>query len=422
MLANGLDWARRGFAVRVAVIGLLAGVGPAATVVVVAAGGLAWLHGGWVFAAPILTVAGVLVGPAIAVGLLTLPTLVRLGRTVAPAERPAVAASPLHASAAAAVVAIYRALAVVAQPPYVGALVGGLAIVAVAAALSVASQRAIAAYRSDGHPTPRARATRWAIVSLAGVAPVTGLSAQAAASSCLPDSYSHVDHAQESADAPHRRVTELTGPADEPADRAVTLTAQTATVTIEDGTTVDAWAFNGSVPGPELRVTVGELLEVTLTNRDIPDGVTIHWHGVEVPNAEDGVAGVTPDAVYPGESHVYRFRPNRAGTFWYHSHQSSSIQVARGLHGVLVVEPSEVDSETVESETANSEAVDREAVDLAVAVHTWDQYDVATLGLPPVQRVGAGASVRLRLLNTDNTPVRVRGLRHADAARGHRRQ
>lgn len=94
LLANGLDRARRAFAVRVAVVGLLAGAGLVATVAVVAAGVLAGVHGGWVFAAPILTVAGVLVGPAIAAALLTPPALVRLARTVAPAERPAVAAAP----------------------------------------------------------------------------------------------------------------------------------------------------------------------------------------------------------------------------------------------------------------------------------------------------------------------------------------
>ena len=67
------------------------------------------------------------------------------------------------------------------------------------------------------------------------------------------------------------------------------------------------------MPGPELRVHQGDLVEVTLRNKDVKDGVTIHWHGVDLPNAEDGVAGVTQDAVPPGGSYVYRFRATRSG-------------------------------------------------------------------------------------------------------------
>ena len=85
----------------------------------------------------------------------------------------------------------------------------------------------------------------------------------------------------------------------------------------------------------------GDLVEVELTNADVERGVTIDWHGVDVPNAEDGVAGVTQDAVLPGGRHVYRFRVEQMGTFWYHTHQVSSKEVRRGLFGVFVIEPSE---------------------------------------------------------------------------------
>lgn len=104
-------------------------------------------------------------------------------------------------------------------------------------------------------------------------------------------------------------VATLTGPSGTP-DRAVTLTAE------RDG---GRWTFDGTVPGPQLRFRVGELVQVTLVNRDVPAGVTLHWHGLDVPNAEDGVAGVTQDAVKPGSRYVYRFRPDQVGTFWYHS-------------------------------------------------------------------------------------------------------
>ena len=81
------------------------------------------------------------------------------------------------------------------------------------------------------------------------------------------------------------------------------------------------YTVNGTSPGPLLEATVGDLVEVTLVNENITEGTTLHWHGVDVPNAADGVAGVTQDAVGPGEEFVYRFVVEQAGTFWYHSHQ-----------------------------------------------------------------------------------------------------
>jgi FtsP/CotA-like multicopper oxidase with cupredoxin domain len=78
---------------------------------------------------------------------------------------------------------------------------------------------------------------------------------------------------------------------------------------------------------------------VKLVNKDVDGGVTIHWHGVDVPNAEDGVAGVTQDAVRPGHAFTYRFRMRQAGTFWYHTHEVSSEGVRRGLYGVLISQP-----------------------------------------------------------------------------------
>ena len=103
-------------------------------------------------------------------------------------------------------------------------------------------------------------------------------------------------------------VAGLEGPQDGEPDASFTLTARQGTLRLPSGRTIDALTFNGKSPGPELRVHHGDLVEVTLRNEDVDGGVTIHWHGVDVPNAEDGVAGVTQDAVMPGGSHRYRFR------------------------------------------------------------------------------------------------------------------
>jgi FtsP/CotA-like multicopper oxidase with cupredoxin domain len=80
---------------------------------------------------------------------------------------------------------------------------------------------------------------------------------------------------------------------------------------------------------------------VTLVNTDVEEGVSLHWHGVDVPNAEDGVPGVTQNAVRTGGQHVYRFVPNRSGTFWYHPHRDAPHTVERGLFGALITEDGE---------------------------------------------------------------------------------
>ncbi|MFC7549709.1 multicopper oxidase family protein [Plantactinospora sp. GCM10030261] len=167
--------------------------------------------------------------------------------------------------------------------------------------------------------------------------------------------------------------------------RQFTLTAGTATVNVGGGD-VAAWAFNGQVPGPELIATVGDVLEVTLRNRDIARGVTLHWHGYDVPNRQDGVPGVTQDAVLPGQEFVYRFRADQVGTYWYHTHAVSDIGVRKGLYGVLVVRPGPATG-----------------VDVTVPVHTLAGRP---LPAPRTERVQAGTPVRLRLVNTDSTTHR----------------
>ena len=105
------------------------------------------------------------------------------------------------------------------------------------------------------------------------------------------------------------------------------------------GRSMPGFTVNGTSPGPEIRALQGQLIEVRLRNESVADGVTLHWHGVDVPNAMDGVAGVTQDAVPVGGEFSYRFVADQAGSYWYHSHQVSNPQVAGGLLGSLVVLP-----------------------------------------------------------------------------------
>ncbi|NHW34655.1 multicopper oxidase family protein [Paenibacillus aceris] len=185
-------------------------------------------------------------------------------------------------------------------------------------------------------------------------------------------------------------VADLTGPREGTPDRHFTLSAQKKTVTLSSGKTVDAWTYNGQIPGPELRMKEGELIEVTLLNLDIEQGVTAHWHGLDVPNAEDGVAGATQNAVMPGKSYTYRFRAEQVGTFWYHSHQDSREAVSMGLFGALIVEPKTEPLQPVR--------------DITVMTHRWKGASIAIGASDQLERlaIAPGTPVRMRLINTDD--------------------
>ncbi|MFC3844727.1 multicopper oxidase family protein [Paenibacillus sp. MAH-36] len=185
-------------------------------------------------------------------------------------------------------------------------------------------------------------------------------------------------------------VADLAGPREGIPDRHFTLTAQKKTVTLSSGKTVDAWTYNGQIPGPELRMKEGELIEVTLINQDIEQGVTAHWHGLDVPNAEDGVAGATQNAVMPGETYTYRFRAEQVGTFWYHSHQDSREAVSMGLFGALIVEPKTEPFQPVK--------------DITVMTHRWKGASIAVGASDQLERmaIAPGTPVRMRLINTDD--------------------
>jgi FtsP/CotA-like multicopper oxidase with cupredoxin domain len=116
--------------------------------------------------------------------------------------------------------------------------------------------------------------------------------------------------------------------------------ASPARVNLGAGPDFIAWTYNGQVPGPEIRVKEGEIIRVVLQNY-LPEGTTIHWHGIPIVNRMDGVPGVTQEVVKPGEIFVYEFEAKPAGTYLYHSH--AGYQLDQGLYGPLIIEPSKPD-------------------------------------------------------------------------------
>ena len=138
-------------------------------------------------------------------------------------------------------------------------------------------------------------------------------------------------------------------------------------------------------------------------NESVANGATLHWHGIDVPNAADGVAGITQDAVPVGGRHVYRFEATDAGTYWYHSHQVSHVQVERGLLGAIVIDPAEPAAIPAD-------------LDVTALLHVYGGQHTLN-GRAEDEHVEAepGSTVRVRVINTDQgtasvwsaTPYRV---------------
>ena len=105
----------------------------------------------------------------------------------------------------------------------------------------------------------------------------------------------------------------------------------------EDGGLSDLWLYNGKLPGPEIRVKRGERVKVRFKN-SLDEPTSVHWHGIRIDNAMDGVSGLTQPEVQPGETFDYDFVAPDAGTYWYHAHHMSWNQVPRGLAGPLIIE------------------------------------------------------------------------------------
>jgi FtsP/CotA-like multicopper oxidase with cupredoxin domain len=107
-------------------------------------------------------------------------------------------------------------------------------------------------------------------------------------------------------------------------------------------TWVNAYAFNGQVPGPTLRFKQGDRVRINVTNH-LPESTTVHWHGLILPNVMDGPANVTQDPIKNGGTYRYEFTAVQSGTYFYHSHDHVDRQQALGLYGALLIEPAVAD-------------------------------------------------------------------------------
>lgn len=190
------------------------------------------------------------------------------------------------------------------------------------------------------------------------------------------------------------------------------LTAAPTPIQLVSAGTTPAWCFDGGFPATVIRARQGKKIRILFQNR-LPESTTIHWHGIRIDIAMDGVPFLTQPLIEPGADFIYEFTPPDAGTFWYHPHQNSVVQLGKGLVGILVVD----EAEPVPFD-----------LDLPLALKTWHINDDGSfspfsiprnafrMGTPgswetvngqqrPEYPVPAGGLIRLRFANVDNTVI-----------------
>jgi FtsP/CotA-like multicopper oxidase with cupredoxin domain len=176
----------------------------------------------------------------------------------------------------------------------------------------------------------------------------------------------------------------------------------------------EVWTYNGTVPGPVLRYRQGERLRIEVENALDAD-TTVHWHGIRLPNAMDGVPHLTqPPIAAKGGRFTYEFDLPDAGTFWYHPHLGSPEQVGRGLYGALIVEeraPPAVDRDLVW--VLSDWRLDGDASLVANFGNAMDSSHAGRIGntvtvngaIQESFPVRAGERIRLRLINASNARI-----------------
>jgi FtsP/CotA-like multicopper oxidase with cupredoxin domain len=176
----------------------------------------------------------------------------------------------------------------------------------------------------------------------------------------------------------------------------------------------EVWTYGGSVPGPELRFRQGERLKLEVENA-LGEETTVHWHGIRLPNAMDGVPRLTQAPIAAnGGKFVYEFELTDAGTYWYHPHLGGGEQLGRGLYGALIVEerdPPAVDRDVVWM--LSDWRLDREARIRADFGNAMDASHAGRIGntvtvngsIRDFFNVSAGERVRLRLINASSARI-----------------
>ena len=211
----------------------------------------------------------------------------------------------------------------------VGSVLGGMVLVPSATMISI----------GRAQTAPVAAASAPAAATKPAAAPVAKPAAVAKPAGAAPAS-GHAGHGVSHADqvATSTKGNQPLEPRIVDGVKNFDLTASVVQWEVARGEFMEAWAYNGMVPGPLLRITEGDRIRVNLKN-ELPEPTIVHIHGPMLPNAMDGVPDVTQPVVQPGESFSYEFEAKPSGTFLYHTHHNSVMQKSKGLFGVMQIDP-----------------------------------------------------------------------------------
>ncbi len=198
--------------------------------------------------------------------------------------------------------------------------------------------------------------------------------------------------------------------------RRFELTVQETSWELLPGVETRAVTFNGTVPGPTIRVTEGDTVEIIVRN-ELDESTSIHWHGLHVPNDQDGVAGVTQDPIEPGETYTYRFVAPHAGTFMYHAHgDRSREQIDAGLYAPFIIDPQGVDPTAADREyilAIGNWMVGDQMAGMDAMSMEYNYFTINGKSFPATESidVNEGDLVRLRFLNPSQTihPMHLHG-------------
>jgi FtsP/CotA-like multicopper oxidase with cupredoxin domain len=194
------------------------------------------------------------------------------------------------------------------------------------------------------------------------------------------------------------------------------LVAEPVVREIAPGMKAHLWGYNGQSPGPTIEVVEGDRVRLFVTNR-LPEATSIHWHGQRLPNGMDGVSGLNQPAINPGQTFVYEFRAERAGSFMYHPHADETTQMAMGMMGSWVTHPADPRALAVDRDYVillNAYDIDPGSftprVSTMLDFNLWTFNSRAYPGIDPmVARQGERVRVRIGNLTMTNHPMHLHG-------------
>jgi FtsP/CotA-like multicopper oxidase with cupredoxin domain len=184
------------------------------------------------------------------------------------------------------------------------------------------------------------------------------------------------------------------------------------------GLVVNAWGYNGQTPGPTIEAFEGDRVRILVENR-LPEGTSIHWHGVRLPNGMDGVSGLTQPKIGPGETYVYEFTLNQTGTLMYHPHFDEMVQIAMGMQGLFIIHPRDSSVRRVDRDFAimlnewfikPGTATPDPTVMLDFNIFTMNSRVFPGIDFLPV-RLGNRVRIRLANLSMNSHPIHIHGHR-----------